>query len=112
MLVDRELLRHAVDNVAANAVRHTSSGEITFTGRNLGPTAELEIADTGSGMSEEAAARAFDRFHRSSATGGVGLGLAIAHEAVQALGGTIAIHSVLGEGTRVRIAVPSATLVN
>ena len=57
--------------------------------------------------------RAFQRFYRSSnGTEGFGLGLAIAEEAVRALGGTIQLESEPGEGTRVRVAVPNAKIIS
>jgi two-component system, OmpR family, phosphate regulon sensor histidine kinase PhoR len=108
MLADRDLLRQAVENVAANAARHTHEGEILLVARDVGSATELEIRDTGSGMSEEEVNQAFVRFHRSRASGGIGLGLPIAKEAVEALGGTIELESTLDVGTRVRMRLPSA----
>jgi len=64
-------------------------------------------------MSSEEQERAFQRFYRSSnGTEGFGLGLAIAEEAVRALGGTIQLESEPGEGTRVRVAVPNAKIIS
>ncbi|MGN6431421.1 MAG: ATP-binding protein [Gaiellaceae bacterium] len=111
MLADRDLLRQAVDNVAANAARHTREGEIALVARDRETATELEIRDTGSGMSDEDVAQAFARFHRSQGSGGIGLGLAIAKEAVEALGGTIELDSALNVGTRVRMRLPTARLL-
>jgi len=111
MLADRDLLRQAIDNVAANAARHTHEGEIALVARDAGTMTELEIRDTGSGMSDEDVAQAFTRFHRSHGSRGIGLGLAIAKEAVEALGGTIELESTLNVGTRVRMRVPTARLL-
>jgi signal transduction histidine kinase len=112
MLADPDLIRQVVDNVAANAARHTHKGEIVLVARDAGRETELEIRDTGGGMSDEDAKQAFVRFHRSQGSGGTGLGLAIAREAVEALGGTIELDSALGAGTRVRIRLPSARLLS
>ncbi|HEX6680690.1 MAG TPA: PAS domain-containing sensor histidine kinase [Gaiellaceae bacterium] len=112
MLADRDLVRHVVDNVAANAARHTHEGEILLLARDAGGETELEIRDTGVGMSDEDVKQAFVRFHRARGSGGIGLGLAIAKEAVEALGGTIELESALGVGTRVRIRLPSARLLS
>lgn len=111
MLADPDLLRHAVDNVAANAAVHTREGEIVLLARDAGPQTELEIRDTGSGMSAEDLELAFTRFHRSQDSRGAGLGLPIAKEAVEALGGTIEIDSAPGAGTRVRMRLPTARLL-
>ena len=69
------------------------------------------IVDTGPGMSARARRHAFDRFYRSSdgTSGGFGLGLAIAREAVQALDGAIDLDSG-PDGTTVRIWLPNARL--
>jgi signal transduction histidine kinase len=111
-LADRDLLYHALDNVAANASKHTPKGEIVLEARALGRTVEIEVRDTGIGMEREDAQHAFDRFYRGRSPEGFGLGLAIADEAIHALGGTITLDSELGVGTRVRIRIPSARLVS
>jgi signal transduction histidine kinase len=112
-LADRDLLHRALANVAENSAKHTRTGEIVLEARENGSTTEIEIRDTGPGMTEEEQARAFHRFYRSSngADDGFGLGLAIAEEAVLALEGTIELESEPGAGTRVRVVVPSAKLV-
>lgn len=111
VLADRDLLRHAVDNVVANAAKYTREGTIRLVARDLGELTELEVGDTGPGMEAAEAEQAFDRFYRPSRSRGVGLGLAIAREAVYALDGSIRIDSEPGAGTRVRIHLPSARLL-
>jgi signal transduction histidine kinase len=114
MLADRDLLRLAIWNIAANAVRHTSAGRITLSGRERGRFSEIEIQDTGPGMAEAEQERIFDRFFRGGRrTGsGFGLGLPIAREIARALGGSVAIKSRLGAGTLVRVIVPSVRMVD
>ena len=111
-LADRDLLYQALENVAANASKHTQKGEIVFEARDLGRTVEIGVRDTGTGMGREDAARAFNRFYRGSEGAGFGLGLAIADEAVQALGGTITLDSKPAVGTHVRLRVPRAQIVS
>ena len=111
-LADRDLLHRALANVAENSAKHTQKGEIVLEARGNGTTTEIEIRDTGPGMTDEERARAFQRFYRSSnGTDGFGLGLAIAQEAVLAIGGTIELESKAGVGTRVRVALPSAKIL-
>ena len=111
-LADRDLLHRAISNVAENSAKHTLSGEIVLEARGNGKTTQIEIRDTGPGMSDEERERAFHRFYRSSnGTDGFGLGLAIAEEAIRALGGTIELESEAGAGTRVFVVVPSAKLL-
>jgi two-component system OmpR family sensor kinase len=70
----------------------------------------IEIRDTGPGMSAEECERALQRFYRRpDDTGdGFGLGLAIAEEAVKALGGEIEIASAPGAGTSVAMTLKRA----
>jgi signal transduction histidine kinase len=111
-LADRDLLRQTIANVAENSAKHTRKGEIVLEARENGTTTEIEIRDTGPGMTDEERARAFHRFYRASnGTDGFGLGLAIAEEAARAIGGTIELESELGSGTRVCVAVPSAKII-
>jgi signal transduction histidine kinase len=114
VLADRDLIYQALENVAANAIKHTREGEIRLEARDLGRTIEIEVSDTGTGMDHADVAHAFDRFFRSATRDeqGFGLGLAIANEAVQALGGTINLDSAPEIGTRVRIRLPSAKIVS
>lgn len=106
-------LRQAVGNLVTNAVRHTpSSGRITLSGRRDGDEVVLEVSDTGSGIAPEDLPYVFNRFwradrSRSRATGGRGLGLAIARQLVEAHGGTIAVTSTLGAGTTFRLRLPA-----
>ena len=114
VLADQDLLVHALDNIAGNAGKHTRSGSIVFEGRDIGRHAEIEIRDTGAGMTVEQSSHAFDRFYRSQngdEGGGFGLGLAIADEAVRVLNGSIRLESSPNRGTSVRISLPSARVM-
>jgi signal transduction histidine kinase len=113
VLADRDLLHHALGNVAINAVQHTHEGRIALVARDVGLSAEIEISDSGSGMSAHDVEHAFDRFYRSSTpkSAGFGLGLAIARDAVHAMDGTMSVESGPG-GTTVRIWLPSVRLTH
>jgi two-component system OmpR family sensor kinase len=111
LLTDPDLAEQAISNLAENAVRHTLEGRIVLAGRALGDGwAEVEVADTGTGMSAAESERIFERFYRANGRDeeGFGLGLSIVHQAVAALGGTVEIESAPGSGTRARIKLPSA----
>jgi two-component system phosphate regulon sensor histidine kinase PhoR len=112
-LTDRELLHQAVYNVAENAVKNTQRGEVVLEARAEARTTEIEIRDTGIGMSAKDQDRAYERFHRApeSENPGFGLGLTIAKDAIEALGGTISLTSQPSVGTRVRITLPGAKIV-
>ncbi len=113
-LADRELLHRTLSNIAENAAKYTSEGVIAFEARTNGSRVEIDVRDTGCGMSRTDLAHAFDRFYRARGRGrdGYGLGLSIAEEAVHALGGTLTLESTPGVGTRARIELPSARLVS
>ena len=98
VLADRDLLSQAVLNVAANAARHTKEGEIELACRDLGRACEIEVRDTGPGITDLDRERVFDRFFRGRGPNGSGsgLGLAISREIMRALSGTIELDSTVG----------------
>jgi signal transduction histidine kinase len=115
-VVDEPRIRQVLANLLGNVRAHTPVtapvsvrlGEVT--GGVL-----IEVADAGPGMSQQDAARAFDRFHRGpdragdgAAGGGSGLGLSIVQAIATAHGGQATLESWPGRGTRVRIWLPSA----
>jgi signal transduction histidine kinase len=105
--VDPRRIRQVVGNLVSNALRHTpAGGQVSVRVRRGGTSVELEVADTGSGMDAESAARAFDRFWRSGDTAGAGLGLAIVRDLVRAHGGDVSLESAPGTGTTVLCSFP------
>jgi PAS domain S-box-containing protein len=66
---------------------------------------QLEVSDTGCGMSKETQAQVFDPFFTTK-TAGHGLGLAVVDGIVRSLGGTIRVSSELGRGTTFHISLP------
>lgn len=69
----------------------------------------LEVADTGTGMTEQVQAHAFDPFFTTKPVGsGTGIGLAQVHSFTQQSGGDVALSSALGHGTRIRLYLPIA----
>ena len=76
-----------------------------------GDAVEVAVADSGPGIPTDQLERIFDRFHQvdSSATRrheGAGLGLALVKSLAELLGGTIAVESRLGEGSRFSLRLP------
>ncbi len=121
--VDSARIRQVLVNLLANALRYTQSGDtITLSagpggegvsGRDAGSGTTLsavaiEVRDTGSGVDEALLERVFERFAKGGDSPGVGLGLAIARDIVEAHGGTIVVESVAGEETAVRMLLPTA----
>jgi signal transduction histidine kinase len=111
---DEPRIRQVLANLLGNVRAHTPPGTPTvvrlFESRD---GAVLEVADAGPGMSQEAAARAFDRFYRGPRGGqpsgdgtGSGLGLSIVQAIAAAHGGQAALRSTPGAGTTVRLWIP------
>jgi signal transduction histidine kinase len=94
--VDPHLLERAVNNILENALRYTpAGGEISVTLKKEPGKTIIEVRDTGPGFSPEDVHRVFHPLYRGEssrnrATGGAGLGLAIAKRIFQAHGGDLA----------------------
>lgn len=110
VIAQRELLAQALGNLASNAAGLTKRGRIVLRARSAGTSVAIGVEDTGPGIVRRERERLFDRFYRGSRrdADGFGIGLAIVREAVRALGGHVEIESEEGEGTTVRILLPSA----
>jgi signal transduction histidine kinase len=111
---DQNRLEQALQNLVANAIRHTpSSGTVTVTARRDDETCVLTVEDSGSGIPDEHLGRVFDRFYKvdESRTGtvvpsGSGLGLSIVQAIVHRHQGTILASNVAGGGARFEIRLP------
>jgi signal transduction histidine kinase len=110
---ERELIHRAIENVVRNAVRHAPQGTAVEIRLELrGDAMTVEVRDHGSGVPEELLGAIFEPFfrvegHRSRASGGVGLGLAIARRAVDLHRGQISARNA-GPGLVVAIQLPRA----
>jgi two-component system, OmpR family, sensor kinase len=111
---DADRLRQVVTNLVGNARVHTPPGTpVEVRTSRDGDRAVLEVADSGPGMPPHVAERAFERFYRADPArsrhhGGTGLGLAIVQATVHAHGGTVSLRTAPGQGTTVRVELPSA----
>ncbi len=108
---DRELLRRAIENIVRNAIRYAPEGtpiEVKLASDH--DDAEISVRDYGPGVPEAELPKIFKPFFRvdesrDSSTGGVGLGLAIAHRAVTVHHGTMTAKNA-GPGLLVSIELP------
>jgi signal transduction histidine kinase len=108
---DAERLRLALVNLLVNARQAVGSdppGEprVFLSTRAADEHISILIADTGSGIASADLSRAFDPYFTTK-RGGTGLGLPIAKNIVDGLGGTIAVASAPGRGTEIRIDLPA-----
>jgi nitrogen fixation/metabolism regulation signal transduction histidine kinase len=111
VMIDRTIFARALTNLVENAL-HAMPGEGRLTITSRQSTADnsrsvvVEVTDSGVGMEPEAAARIFEPYFSTKATG-TGLGLTIAKRNVELNGGTIGVRSDKGVGTTVTIALPA-----
>ncbi len=103
-----ENVGRALANVLDNALHATPKSESVHLFATVeSGSARLEVLDRGCGMSEEVLKFAFDPgFSTRREEGGLGVGLSVSREIVEARGGSIVIDSDLGKGTRVTLWVP------
>ena len=110
VVADEPRIRQVLANLLGNVREHTEPGTpVAVRLAQAGQGALLEVTDAGQGMSEEAAARAFDRFYRGGHNGsghGSGLGLSIVQAIATAHGGHAMLKSVAGAGTSVQFWIP------
>jgi two-component system sensor histidine kinase VicK len=111
VLAHRDLIRQAVENLVANALKHAGGDGLRIVAVPSGPdAASVEVRDSGPGMHRDEAARVVDRFFRAGDRGadGFGLGLSIAREVARAVGGSLEIETQATAGTTVRIRLRTA----
>ena len=106
------LFSNAVDAVAVGGAIRIAVSVAPRPSADGGPQALLVVEDTGVGMDEAMAARAFEPFFSTKGRNGFGLGLASAQAVVRSLGGTITIGSQRGRGTSVEVLLPGVVLLD
>ncbi|MEW5989534.1 MAG: sensor histidine kinase, partial [Chloroflexota bacterium] len=112
VLMNSPKVSRVLANLLSNALRYTPrGGRVQVAAHRTAGGARVTIEDNGSGFAEADLPRVFEKFYRgeqarSRATGGAGLGLAIAQGIVQAHGGRIWAENVPGGGARVGFILP------
>lgn len=118
VLADPALIERALTNLITNGIRYNRPGGavlVRLTRKN--DKVELQISDTGIGISEEDLPFIFDRFYRadrarSGSSGGSGLGLAIVKKILEAHNETISVSSSLDQGTSFTFSLKSVPMQN
>ena len=113
---DARLLRQALQQVLANAVKFSAPREtavIEISAERLGdaPIAVLQVRDNGVGYNparQEALFKVFGRLHSSQQFDGLGMGLVLAAKGLQRMGGSIAAEGVVNGGCCVTLRLPCA----
>jgi PAS domain S-box-containing protein len=106
---DRKCLMEVLQNILDNSLKFTPrGGKITVGVGQDRERLELMVSDTGSGIEEGDLPHIFDKFYVGRSTGrpGTGLGLFLAKEIIDSVGGSITVTSREGRGTTVKIMLP------
>ncbi|MCP3139901.1 CHASE domain-containing protein [Pyxidicoccus xibeiensis] len=106
---DRLRLEQVLTNLVSNALKYGHGAPVDVRVRGDGTHARLEVTDRGIGIAPEDLRRIFERFERAVSSrhyGGLGLGLFITRELVEALGGHISVESLPGQGATFTVRLP------
>ncbi|MGE4487919.1 MAG: ATP-binding protein [Kiritimatiellales bacterium] len=110
VMADEEKIRHVFANLLSNAMRFTGPGGSVTVGASCeADQVTFSVEDTGAGISSDCLSRLFEPFYRvpgQDKKTGVGLGLAILKEIVQAHGGEVSVESEPGKGSTFRFTLP------
>jgi two-component system sensor histidine kinase BaeS len=110
--IDPDRIAQVVGNLLENALRYTpEAGAVRVGLDTVAGGVEISVTDTGPGIDPADVPHIFERLYvtaryRPVRPEGSGLGLSIVHELVTAMGGTVAVDSVPGRGTTLRVAIP------
>ena len=113
--VDAQRMQQVLGNLVTNSLRYTpKGGRVELRAASQDHRVHILVRDTGAGIAPDELPHIFDRFWRSDkarshTTAGVGLGLAIARQLVEAQGGDISATSEPGHGTTMIIDLPSVS---
>jgi len=111
--LDPQRIGQVIDNLLSNAVKYSpDGGPVTVSAWTSGDSVYFQVADTGIGMTHAEQSEVFTKFFRSgtsrkAAIPGVGLGLVISKNIVEAHQGTITLTSEVGHGTAFTVRLPA-----
>jgi signal transduction histidine kinase len=110
LTADREMIRRALVNLVLNAIdAMPGGGNLVITSYDSARGFELEVADSGPGLNDEAKRRAFEPFY-STKQNGTGLGLAIVYHVAEAHGGTVTAANCPEGGAAFTIKIPRRSM--
>jgi two-component system sensor histidine kinase/response regulator len=117
VLADAHRTAQVLGNLLSNAIKFTSSGSVTVRAHRIGDKfVRVEVVDTGIGIPVERQAAVFGAFTQADGSlarsyGGTGLGLTIAKQFVDLMGGNIGLQSDPGDGTTFWVDLPFVNML-
>ncbi|HEY4345445.1 MAG TPA: ATP-binding protein [Parvibaculum sp.] len=114
---DEQQVRRVLVNLLSNAIKFTpAGGSITLSAHECESGLEVSVADTGIGIPPDKLDKVLEPFEQvensfTRTRAGTGLGLPLTKAMVEAHGGTLTLESELGQGTTVRVSLPSDRIV-
>ena len=120
LMLDKRLIHRAIENILRNALRYSPKGQVVIVSLYKDPSKHcviIDIEDNGPGVPSSQLIKIFNPFYRvdtarAKKTGGYGLGLAIAKQAIQLHGGEIHATNRQQGGLLVRITLPTQQLID
>jgi signal transduction histidine kinase len=114
--IDPQRIREVLSNLIGNALRYTPGQGVVMvglaeSGSGVEKEALLFVQDNGPGIESADLPHIFERFYKSSDSGGMGLGLSIAKYLVEAHGGKIWAESAAGRGMKISFTIPQTSEV-
>lgn len=107
---DPELIERVFQNLISNAIDHTPNGTVTIGARVANNCLTCWVSDTGLGIPDELKAKVFEKFATTRRRGGgMGLGLTVVKQVIEAHGGKVELASEIGKGTIVSFHIPAGT---
>ncbi|MEL7532852.1 MAG: ATP-binding protein [Bacteroidota bacterium] len=109
---DPDRLTEVLSNLLSNAIKFTpAGGEVLLSIRPESDQLHILVKDTGLGISEEDLPHIFERFYQADDSitrsgAGTGIGLALSHELIELMGGSISVNSELGQGAEFQLSLP------
>lgn len=116
ILCDPKHLEKVLNNLISNAIKFSNKGtEVTCVISHSTSQLIISIRDQGEGLTPDEQRRVFNRYYQtqlgSESLGGTGIGLSLAQELTKALGGTIIVDSVVGDGSTFSISLPISDIL-
>jgi PAS domain S-box-containing protein len=111
LMIEKKSFHEVLVNILNNALKYSPEGGlIRLNCEQIGDRCQISVQDEGIGMTPDQAPRVFDRFYRAdtsnTAVPGLGIGMSLVKNLIEAEGGQVWIESAFGKGTTVRLSLP------